>query len=404
MQGSQASRIEPCRLTVHLQPVESAVHSCSVGGHAGVGAAVRHLAAGVRAAVRELRAGDLQTASSRGDEHFQRLRVPMGRPSFSQERLGGGIPAASQARVTGLPAVPSTLSSAGPSILGGTGEGGRRFEYHIISSVWRSFRMRSLADSVAARPFLYQVTVGGGTAADSHSRVTDSPTSTFTTTGESPPPPARMLGGTERRGARGRRIWSVRPPEGTAGNIQSCCCFHCSLTSQCPLCSQCQIVSISSGTWHDERVGVGLNGAAVVQPAHGGRRETGGFTGERHRAVHQHAHALRTPAHDGGRHWERKTREQFCIFEVKSDIYTGERLYMWPQLMNHMRLTVNIECPPIGQEPVGPIGDHWLAVLKPGDLGGGASVHLALQLGSSVHQDRDLVWGIPAGSPYGRGY
>jgi len=63
------------------------------------------------------------------------LQVPMGRPFFSQERLGGGIPAASQARVTGLLAVPTTLSSAGPSILGGTEEGGRRFDYHIVSAV-----------------------------------------------------------------------------------------------------------------------------------------------------------------------------------------------------------------------------------------------------------------------------
>lgn len=46
----------------------------------------------------------------------------MGRPFFNQARLGGGIPAASQAKVTGLLMVSITLSSAGPSILGGTEE------------------------------------------------------------------------------------------------------------------------------------------------------------------------------------------------------------------------------------------------------------------------------------------
>lgn len=46
----------------------------------------------------------------------------MDRPFFNQMRLGGGIPVASQARVTGLLMVSTTLSSAGPSILGGTKE------------------------------------------------------------------------------------------------------------------------------------------------------------------------------------------------------------------------------------------------------------------------------------------
>lgn len=46
--------------------------------------------------------------------------APIGRPFFNQARLGGGIPAASQAKVTGLLMVSTTLSSAGPSILGGT--------------------------------------------------------------------------------------------------------------------------------------------------------------------------------------------------------------------------------------------------------------------------------------------
>lgn len=55
-----------------------------------------------------------------------------------------------------------------------------------IWSICPSARMRRLADSVTILPFLYQVMVGGGTALDSHSRVTDFPARTFTTTGESP--------------------------------------------------------------------------------------------------------------------------------------------------------------------------------------------------------------------------
>ena len=47
--------------------------------------------------------------------------IPRVRPFFSQVRLGGGIPLASQARVTGLEMVSTTCSSVGPSILGGTG-------------------------------------------------------------------------------------------------------------------------------------------------------------------------------------------------------------------------------------------------------------------------------------------
>ncbi len=46
--------------------------------------------------------------------------LPMSRPFFSQARLGGGMPVASQAKVTGLLIVSTTLSSVGPSILGGT--------------------------------------------------------------------------------------------------------------------------------------------------------------------------------------------------------------------------------------------------------------------------------------------
>lgn len=44
----------------------------------------------------------------------------MGRPFFSHVRLGGGMPVASQEKVTGLLMVSTTVSSAGPSILGGT--------------------------------------------------------------------------------------------------------------------------------------------------------------------------------------------------------------------------------------------------------------------------------------------
>lgn len=57
--------------------------------------------------------------------------------------------------------------------------------------------MRRLADSATMRPFLNQVTVGGGTALDSHSRLTDFPMRTFTARGESPLE-SLMLGGTAR--------------------------------------------------------------------------------------------------------------------------------------------------------------------------------------------------------------
>lgn len=48
--------------------------------------------------------------------------LPMVRPFFSQVSVGGGIPLASQLKMTGLLMVSTTVSSAGPSILGGTGE------------------------------------------------------------------------------------------------------------------------------------------------------------------------------------------------------------------------------------------------------------------------------------------
>lgn len=79
----------------------------------------------------------------------------------------------------------------------------------LISSICPSARMRRLDDSVTTRPFLYQVMVGGGTALDSHSRVTDFPTSTFTTTGESPLL-SRILGGTERKRRHVLSVYDVK--------------------------------------------------------------------------------------------------------------------------------------------------------------------------------------------------
>lgn len=84
----------------------------------------------------------------------------------------------------------------------------------LISSICPSARMCRLADSVTTLPFLYQVMVGGGTALDSHSRVTDLPTSTFTTTGESPLL-SRILGGT------GRQTFNVRPKSGAHWTIHT---------------------------------------------------------------------------------------------------------------------------------------------------------------------------------------
>lgn len=48
------------------------------------------------------------------------MGLPITRPFFSQVREGGGIPVASQAKVTGLLMVSVTRSTAGPSSLGGT--------------------------------------------------------------------------------------------------------------------------------------------------------------------------------------------------------------------------------------------------------------------------------------------
>lgn len=56
-----------------------------------------------------------------------------------------------------------------------------------------------MAVSATRRPFLYQVIVGGGMALEWHSRVTDFPTRTLITTGESPLL-SLMLGGTAGQG------------------------------------------------------------------------------------------------------------------------------------------------------------------------------------------------------------
>lgn len=100
----------------------------------------------------------------------------------------------------------------------------------LIWSICPSARMRRLDDSVTTLPFLYQVMVGGGTALDSHSRVTDFPTSTLTTTGESPLL-SLILGGTGKHGGqintdcqfmRSNEMWKLR---------RSVC--RCRLTKNC---------------------------------------------------------------------------------------------------------------------------------------------------------------------------
>lgn len=58
----------------------------------------------------------------------------MSLPFFSQARLGGGIPVASHAKVTGLLMVSTILSSAGPSILGGT-EKRKKYFYCFFFSI-----------------------------------------------------------------------------------------------------------------------------------------------------------------------------------------------------------------------------------------------------------------------------
>ena len=92
-------------------------------------------------------------------------------------------------------------------------------------------------------------------------------------------------------------------------------------------------------TWHDECIGVALNGAPVIQPAQCGRWETSSFTRERHKVVHHHRHVLGTQADNGGRHWKekrtnlisykRRKRVNLCRF---NEVF---RKSMW--------LTVNIE-------------------------------------------------------------
>lgn len=56
----------------------------------------------------------------------------MGLPFFNQARLGGGIPVASHAKVTGLLMVSTILFSAGPSILGGTEKKEIRLSIFIV--------------------------------------------------------------------------------------------------------------------------------------------------------------------------------------------------------------------------------------------------------------------------------
>lgn len=80
----------------------------------------------------------------------------------------------------------------------------------FILRICPSVRISRFADSVTALPFLYQAMTGGGTALDSHSKVTDLPTSTFISTGESRLLP-RILGGT----ARLRRKKNITKPNKT---------------------------------------------------------------------------------------------------------------------------------------------------------------------------------------------
>lgn len=54
-------------------------------------------------------------------EQKERERMlPIGFPSLSHTNVGGGIPVASHAKVTGLLIVSLTNSCSGPSIFGGT--------------------------------------------------------------------------------------------------------------------------------------------------------------------------------------------------------------------------------------------------------------------------------------------
>lgn len=60
--------------------------------------------------------------------------------------------------------------------------------------------------------------------------------------------------------------------------------------------------SVSLSTWHDQCIGVPLNGASFLQPAESGRGETGGFTRKRHKVVDHHSQRLGIRPNDGGRH------------------------------------------------------------------------------------------------------
>ena len=51
-----------------------------------------------------------------------------------------------------------------------------------------------------------------------------------------------------------------------------------------------------------------------------------------------------------------------------------------------------------------PVRADWPAVLKPGDFGGGASIHVTFQLCSFVDKNCDLIGQIAACATYDRGH
>lgn len=199
--------------------------------------------------------------------------------------------------------------------------------------------------------------VGGGTALDSHSRVTDFPARTFTTTGESPLL-SLMLGGTgegEQHLPLGTHQWldvctawawthwklwgrcacvlllqhswphsctsrhqTLLPSESVVSDRLEArkiyffllnayyqeFCFHAKALPWLALLFFMPLnVSQSHGTWHDECIAIRLDGAPFISPAECGRRETSGFTGEGHKVVHHHTQRLRVWPDNGGRHW-----------------------------------------------------------------------------------------------------
>lgn len=66
-------------------------------------------------------------------------RSPITLPFFSQVRLGGGIPEASQAKVTGLLMISTTCSSARPSIAGGTAHTQTHTYKHMVQTSQKYF-------------------------------------------------------------------------------------------------------------------------------------------------------------------------------------------------------------------------------------------------------------------------